>query len=83
MDIFSDGDRLIFIRVPHGDEHSRVASLSASSFPLIPTWLGIHSMVVRVPLDLRLAIVSLIPWSDSLFPGADEAIELTADLESQ
>ena len=40
-------------------------------------------MVGRVPLDLRLAIVSLTPWSDSLFPGADEAIELTTHLESQ
>ena len=37
-------------------------------------------MVVRVPLDLRLVIVSLTPWIDSLFPVADEAIELTADL---
>ena len=39
-------------------EHLSPANLSAASLLAIPAWLGIHTKVVRVPLDSRLLISS-------------------------
>ena len=51
-------------------EHWSPANLSATSLPVIPAWLGIHTKVVRVPLDSRLLISSLISQMATLSEGA-------------
>jgi len=63
-------------------EHWSPASLSAASLPAIPAWLGIHSKVVRVPLDSRLLISSLISQMASLSEGAAEDMAWMLELES-
>jgi hypothetical protein len=49
----------------------------------MPTWLGIQVSDVRVPLELRLAMVSLMWCTISLLAGLVEAMVLITELESQ
>jgi hypothetical protein len=47
------------------------------------TWHGIQVSDIRVPLELRLAMVSLMWRKISLLPGLVEVMVLITELESQ
>lgn len=82
-DAFSEGDSGFSVLSPDGVLLSMFASASARSFPVIPVWLGIHASVVRVPLDFRLLIVSLMRDIASFVDCWFDTIVFMAELESQ
>jgi hypothetical protein len=76
------GERLLLTLSPSWVLHSIVVSLSTLSFPSIPVSLGIHVSLVRVPLDLRLAIISPVTVTASFSDKEFDEMAVMAELES-
>ena len=62
-----------------GSWQASLANLSALSLPGMPTWLGIHTSVTRVPEDFRLRIVLRVVQTDSSGSGeGDDSARMAA-----
>jgi hypothetical protein len=82
IETISLGERLLLTLSPSWVLHSIAASLSALSFPSIPVWLGIHVSLVRLPFDLRLAIISRVAVTAWFSDREFDEMAVMAELES-